>query len=103
MNAKSHIARAVSAGIAALCVAAATANAQGAEPMYREGQPATLNGAAERHAAASAERASTATNFQTAYARAGRPKVALLWHRQLDDSISSTREASAQVSSQGAL
>jgi len=90
------------AGIAALCIASELVLAQG-QPIYRDGEPATLNGAEERRAAADAERATVTADFKSAYANAGRPKIALFWHRQLDDSISSTRAASAQVTSQGAL
>jgi hypothetical protein len=91
------------ASVVAMCIASATAVAQVAESNYRENQPPTLNDTAERHAAADAERANVAADFKSAYANARRPKIALLWHRELNDSISATREASAQVTSQGAL
>src|SRR5262245_51018035 len=100
MTRKRHVT--IAATIATLCVAS-SALAQGTDAVYRDGQPTTLNGAAERRDAALAEPATVAANFKAAYANAGRPKVALLWHRQLDDSISASREATAQVTSQGAL
>jgi hypothetical protein len=86
-----------------MCLGSASALAQTADSFYRENQPATLSDTADRRAAADAERATVAADFKSAYANARRPKIALLWHRELSDSISATREASAQVTSQGVL
>lgn len=82
------------------------ADATAAEPdqsLYRSDQPAVLNGQAERKQARAAEDAAIISAFKTAYAKAGKPKIALFWHRELSDNITSTREATITDNSSGQM
>ena len=78
------------------------ANAAEAD-LYRDAQPPTLSRHAEQAQAQQAEMETVLAAFKAGYARAGRPKIALLWNRMLADEISSTREVTGALSSSGLL
>lgn len=73
--------RGVAAAACAMLACAAPARAQGGEPAWvldRSAAAATLDVAAARP---------VVDAFSSAYARAGKPRVALFWNRELDDRL----------------
>lgn len=64
----------------------AVAGALPAHAQYREGMPETLTPAPRAAPAATA--AATASSFRAAYEKAGRPRIAVFWNRDLDDRLS---------------
>jgi hypothetical protein len=91
-----------SAMLATLMVAAAnTAAAQA--PVFREGEPPVLVEKQDAKKERDAIQQTLVSDFQSAYQKAKRPKVALFWNRTLGDSITSIRETSSSVSASGSL
>ena len=82
--------RACAVAAFALAAASMTSHAQDGS-LYRKDQPATLE--RESPAAAQQQRAQAITvAFAQAYAKAGSPRVLLLWHRTVSDSFSDQQQ-----------
>lgn len=64
---------------------------------YRAGEPAVLEGAKERIQTAQVAEEQVLAAFIRAYAAVGRPRMAILWHRDLTDEISSRKKIAGSV------
>lgn len=67
---------------------------------YRTGEPAVLSDVAPRAGADQAVEERTLVGFRRVYAAAGRPRMAILWHRDLTDEISSHKKITGSVTTE---
>jgi hypothetical protein len=78
----------------------ACAAAGGAQPVYREGQPAVLERAAPDE---NANWQAAVAKFSRAYADSGRPRMLVMWHRAVSDRISDEQRITRSATSAGVL